>query len=709
MTSRSHLSLLALAPGAPNQPFLSLLCLLLVGGPLFLLGVVQVLENNVRAFAEHQSPSIVFRVVLKKGVTEQTAEELALKWRDSGDWDAATVTLADDVFQNIPELEQWMGAGANRLLVTTMPVTVDLQPAGLLTGRADPTRLAASLEGCPEVDRVFFDEDGMRWLLRLERAASEVGLPLRVLFLCLALVGSLVAGIALARAASPGSTWVAPEREPGRAAQVAAWLPVASGVVATTALAGVQLLVNAESSLTAIFLTTGQGFFLVFAGLVLAVVTEIARRFGTPRPHFAIQALLTALLALGATTHAFPAQAAATTVTAASAEAAAPAGSAGDTSATLGADRSALPPSTLDSLTGAANLGTLTMRRRDELLTACRDDIDRRNKTEQYLRECMTRTSEERALDERNETVSRQKIVAARRDLDVFQSALSQRYDTLRALRSGLLDAAGVPTVPAGDLAGGAARSRRAVAQHLLAGGAHQALSLLDNDRDHFRDARKSVTALENEERRLEILRTHARQSPEEIRAEIERTRQEILALHAREALILAAPAAPEPPIAVQLATVSARPAATPSAGARVVRGATPAPYRAVPGTLALPGARGDEGYLLLCPAGSLVHAVREGKVLHAAPMAGLGGLVTLDHGTGLSTLYGELEEGEIGVQVGQTVKAGEILGTAGIVKGYQGRGGVRFEVRKDGNLVKPAEGLPGLTMSDLDNQLLGR
>jgi murein DD-endopeptidase MepM/ murein hydrolase activator NlpD len=725
MTSRSHLSLLSFAPGAPGQPFLSLLCLLLVGGPLFLLGVVQVLENNVRAFAERQASSIVFRVVLKKGVTQVTAEELALKWRDSGDWDAATVTLADDVFQKIPELEHWMNEAANRLLVTTMPVTVDLQPAGLLTGRADPARLAASLEGNPEVDHVFFDEDGMRWLLHLGGMAADVGLPLRVLFLCLALVGSLVAGIALARAASPESTWVAPDREPSRAAEVAAWLPVASGVVATTALAGVQLLVHAESSLTVVFLTAGQGFFLVFAGLVLAVVTEIARRFGTPGSHFAAQVLLIGLLAWGAAAHPATVQAAATTVRPAASPTVAPLASpepvaatpegAADTSATLGADGSALPPASLESLTGAADLGALTMRQRDDLLTTCRGEIELRNKTEQYLRECMTRTNEERARDERSETVSRQKLVAARRDLDVFQRSLSQRYDALRSLRAGLLAAAGVPTVPTGDLAGGAARSRRTVAQCLLTGEARQALSLLDNDRGHFSDARKGVTSLENEERRLEILRTHARQSPEEIRAEIERSRQETLALRAREALILSAPAAPETPPDIQVANASARPAAVPgaavpAAGSRGVKaGATPEPYRAAPGTLALPGARGDEGYLLLCPAGSLIHAVRDGKVLHAAHMAGMGGLVTLDHGSGLSTLYGELEEGEIGVQAGQAVKAGEILGTAGIVKGYQGRGGVRFEVRKNGTLVKPAEGIPGLTMTGLDNQLLGK
>ena len=63
-------------------------------------------------------------------------------------------------------------------------------------------------------------------------------------------------------------------------------------------------------------------------------------------------------------------------------------------------------------------------------------------------------------------------------------------------------------------------------------------------------------------------------------------------------------------------------------------------------------------------PAGTEVVAVLAGTVQSVASDALHGNVITVDHGDGLITVYANL--GEVSVEVGQTVKTGQVIGTVG-------------------------------------------
>lgn len=89
-------------------------------------------------------------------------------------------------------------------------------------------------------------------------------------------------------------------------------------------------------------------------------------------------------------------------------------------------------------------------------------------------------------------------------------------------------------------------------------------------------------------------------------------------------------------------------------------------------------------------PEGTPVRAVHEGTVAYAAPFAGFGQLVILDHGATAFTLYGHLSE--VMVAAGATVKAGEVVGRVGLAPA--GDATLYFEVRIDGRPVDPVQWL---------------
>lgn len=94
-------------------------------------------------------------------------------------------------------------------------------------------------------------------------------------------------------------------------------------------------------------------------------------------------------------------------------------------------------------------------------------------------------------------------------------------------------------------------------------------------------------------------------------------------------------------------------------------------------------------GVFLPAPAGTAVRAVHAGRVVYADWLRGLGLLLILDHGGGYMTLYGHQQS--LTRQVGDAVRAGDSLGTAGTSGGAE-EAGVYFEVRQDGSARNPLE-----------------
>jgi murein hydrolase activator len=87
---------------------------------------------------------------------------------------------------------------------------------------------------------------------------------------------------------------------------------------------------------------------------------------------------------------------------------------------------------------------------------------------------------------------------------------------------------------------------------------------------------------------------------------------------------------------------------------------------------------------------GEPIRAVHGGTVLHAAPFAGFGMLVIVDHGRDAFTLYGHLAKAA--VAEGARVQAGMVVGHAG--RNPAGVQALYFELRIDGQAVNPVQWL---------------
>jgi murein DD-endopeptidase MepM/ murein hydrolase activator NlpD len=99
-------------------------------------------------------------------------------------------------------------------------------------------------------------------------------------------------------------------------------------------------------------------------------------------------------------------------------------------------------------------------------------------------------------------------------------------------------------------------------------------------------------------------------------------------------------------------------------------------------------GAGHHAGVDILAPRGVPVRASEGGTVVHAGSgMRGYGNSVVIDHGGGVTTLYGHLEA--IRVESGDAVPAGAVIGTVGR-SGNATTYHVHFEIRVDGESVDP-------------------
>ena len=100
-------------------------------------------------------------------------------------------------------------------------------------------------------------------------------------------------------------------------------------------------------------------------------------------------------------------------------------------------------------------------------------------------------------------------------------------------------------------------------------------------------------------------------------------------------------------------------------------------------------------GIGIAAPAGTPVHAIRAGTVMVAESVEGFGRGVVLSHGNGYYTLY--LYMGDIRVQEGQDVSAGQLLGTVGTGPEEGPHLYLQMQAPVSGNSPIPVDPLPWL------------
>jgi murein DD-endopeptidase MepM/ murein hydrolase activator NlpD len=95
------------------------------------------------------------------------------------------------------------------------------------------------------------------------------------------------------------------------------------------------------------------------------------------------------------------------------------------------------------------------------------------------------------------------------------------------------------------------------------------------------------------------------------------------------------------------------------------------------------------EGVDLVAPAGTPVYAAADGLVVGAAPNGRYGNWIRIDHGNKLATVYGHLSAFAPGIEAGETVVRGDLIGFVGST-GRSTGAHLHFELLSDGKPVNP-------------------
>ncbi|MBA2608960.1 MAG: M23 family metallopeptidase, partial [Actinobacteria bacterium] len=89
---------------------------------------------------------------------------------------------------------------------------------------------------------------------------------------------------------------------------------------------------------------------------------------------------------------------------------------------------------------------------------------------------------------------------------------------------------------------------------------------------------------------------------------------------------------------------------------------------------------------------GTIIRAAKAGTVVFSGQMSGYGNVVIIDHGGGLSTLYGH--QSRIAARRGQSAGQGEVIGYVGSTGRSTGNH-LHFETRTNGRPQNPRRYLP--------------
>jgi len=94
----------------------------------------------------------------------------------------------------------------------------------------------------------------------------------------------------------------------------------------------------------------------------------------------------------------------------------------------------------------------------------------------------------------------------------------------------------------------------------------------------------------------------------------------------------------------------------------------------------------------IVAPTGAKIHAAGAGVVIMAGWNTAYGNMTIIDHGSGISTLYGH--QSRLDVSEGQAVDANQVIGAVGST-GWSTGAHLHFEVRVGGNTTDPLQYFP--------------
>jgi hypothetical protein len=402
--------------------------------PLTAFGLVWLMADNGCHYLEKSERNIVFRAILDRSLNSNTANQLVEQLEKQAAWLQVKILPGDDAFESIPELNEWTKKPANQMLLASVPISLELRPRNLLKSDFTPEQWATELRGQKGIAEVFYDKKAVDWLQRLARQTGSIRLALGGLLTGLGLIAAAFLGVAYGRIFRFPLQW-----QGGFGVALRGfWRPILSmclsGVFALIPLAACYLAAYASTSLDLVFLSPGSLAWIILAGILLGGTTWTSLYFSARRQCQPPRRLLTVgtlgvALCLSAL--------AGTTVQAElpppGSVPALPPDSLRPTTPDF-----ALPDLTFDNslYETSTTLKPLTDTRREELARQTQSEIDKMDKSVQYLKDWLARTEQERARDLANRDLNRRKLEQARLEQTTAERVLKERYETLQNLHA---------------------------------------------------------------------------------------------------------------------------------------------------------------------------------------------------------------------------------------------------------------------------------